>query len=104
MKQRLGQGYLMSNVKSMDLQYTFFLWFEDEQGRKVYPVQDLPASLDVYAAEYYDRVLAIVRKESGIKALRCSEFFAVHLAVVPFHLVIDHVSDLHAYLRDGQNQ
>ena len=104
MKQRLGQGYLMTNVKSMDFQYTYFLWFEDEQGRKVYPTQDLPASLDVYAADYYDRVLALVRKESGIKTLRCTEFFAVHLAVVPFHVIVEQVSDLHSYLRDGLNQ
>ena len=100
----------MSSVKADDLQYTHVLWFEDEQRRRLElpqvcrPSEAAPSSRqglgmsqDVYTTEYYDAARAAVAKaHPGARGVQCVQMMLVHLAVVPFKLVLDHAADIAA--------
>jgi hypothetical protein len=64
-------------------------------------VQLIPTSQDVFFTEYYEDLLAAMRKVHSGRTIQCYEAFMVHLAVVPFVVILDHLEGITKTVRAG---
>lgn len=54
----------------------------------------MPLSQDVFFSEYYEQFLATMARLYPGKTIQCYEIFMVHIAVVPFNVVLEHVEGI----------
>ncbi len=62
-------------------------------------LQELPLSQNVYSSRYYEQLSQHVAQSSQTYKVFCFELMMVHLAVVPFFLVLDHGTELSRAVR-----
>jgi hypothetical protein len=77
---RLSQGYSSMSMKQGDFQYTYNLWFEDNDGNGLAVDFPIPFPDTSYDGNFYRE---ITRRLFGHKQVNCFELYTLHLALVP---------------------
>uniref|UniRef100_A0A8C4R2L5 HPS1 biogenesis of lysosomal organelles complex 3 subunit 1 n=1 Tax=Eptatretus burgeri TaxID=7764 RepID=A0A8C4R2L5_EPTBU len=100
----LAHGYGTMMMKDEDCVFSYFLWFEDESGHKLFQpdLEELKAEdppIGVIVRNYYQHVMKKYSKQAKVY-VKCYELFAVHFATIPLKIVVEQCQNLAKKLWD----
>eukprot|EP00040_Diaphanoeca_grandis_P034574 m.214929 g.214929 ORF g.214929 m.214929 type:complete len:873 (+) comp33181_c1_seq4:274-2892(+) len=100
-QKRLAQGYTSFTIKAGDFRYSFYLWFESEQGEKLVPKRLLKTTRQALDAQFYRKLTNRLFPELRAGSVRCYELYLIHLARVPFDFTVQQSESLVRELRES---
>uniref|UniRef100_UPI00358FF68D BLOC-3 complex member HPS1 n=1 Tax=Myxine glutinosa TaxID=7769 RepID=UPI00358FF68D len=100
----LARGCGTMTMKDDDCVFSYFLWFEDESGHKLFQpdLEELKAEdppIGVLVRDYYQHVMRRYSKRAKVY-VKCYELFAIHFATVPLKVVVEQCQNLAQKLWD----
>ncbi|KJE96442.1 hypothetical protein CAOG_06767 [Capsaspora owczarzaki ATCC 30864] len=102
-RERHAQGYTSSIVKHENFTYSYFLWFEDDDGNHLIVDQTLPKLPHMFSGNYYKELVRQLFRTLRPGSVHCYELFTLHLAHVPFKHLLSQQRRLIRKLRENRS-
>ncbi|CAD7088595.1 unnamed protein product [Hermetia illucens] len=107
----LTRGHMSLMWKDTTFNYSYFLWFEDQNGAPIKP-KDLPNynapnsavrpqfEPGILGGDYYQRLLETCFPKASLNKIKCFEVYCIHLGLVTATCALEHCRRLVATIND----
>eukprot|EP00053_Salpingoeca_punica_P016775 m.159561 g.159561 ORF g.159561 m.159561 type:complete len:932 (+) comp17042_c0_seq1:20-2815(+) len=101
----LSKGYTTVMLRSGDFVFSYFLWFEDSEGRPLPVAKELPQVVESCGRNFYKKELvSYLFPLEQVEMVRCFELYTIHFSLLPYNYIVRHCHELVKKLRHNSSQ